>query len=384
MRPLSGARLVLASVAFIGWGLFILGCMRDPEWSPDSKRILFRFTDHASDRSGVALYDRDTDQVTVIWSLDGMSTDFTPQWSSDGHQAIITTCSDNLIEVLLPGMRPGEPIKSIRVGAAQGECEISLPVPEVDGKLFLATEETTFVVDYRTGQVLSHPPLKGPLIAQNGRIFELSFSDDEEQISIALFNPDDLTTTPWFQVSKDDLRIKGIDAEAIVIWAAVVSPSAEEVAIPLTRKGAPSISVVLSRNGDVQPIIPDFSFRKVELGAIAWAADGSKLYATAMVSIPGSHSRMFSIAAIPRGKGKAELTPVAVYDESSEDLLYAQLSLSPDGTILAATTAAFPNGSVTDENRALFLFDLADPDSPPKKVNIPGLGKPAAKSTSKE
>jgi hypothetical protein len=223
-------------------------------------------------------------------------------------------------------------------------------------------------------------------MARDGRIYEFTSLDDNN-IKISLFNPVDFTTTLWFQTSKEELRTRGVDADSIITSAAVISPNGEEVAIPLTVRNGPSTFVVLSRSGEVFTVVPEFGFRTVELGAVVWSLDGSKLYATAMVTVHGSDTRMFSIAEIPRGKGKAILTPLVTYGNSfstGEDILSAPLSLSPDGSTLAATTAAFPNKSVSLEDRGLFLFNLADPESLPKKVTVPGLENFTVKGDSKE
>ncbi len=377
----------LGIAGLAAWLLFILACTGWPSWSPDGSRILAPYYDAAGKQDGIALYDLKTRSARSIFAHpspspgDGDRSPAYAQWESDGHRAIVLWPdeSESLQVTLLP-LDSHQPARHFFLGSRKGETPI-LPFPELGGFLYLGGKQISRL-NLATGETLSTPAGNDSevyLHTDGSRVFYDREAKGEDAMEVGTVDPADLSLHVWFKLSKADLAARGLPGLQFGTFV-TPEPHGSRLAILAGSKSGDSI-LLCSQSGLESIMKPDLGVSGARMGVPQWAPGGKLLYVPVAAMVKGNEAQYWA-AEVPIAGGPARLTPIARFKAQENDWdagfrLTLQLSLSPDGSTLATTTAGLSEKMMLAETRrALYLVNLRDPGRAVTSIPAPLAAAP--------
>ena len=399
--------LILLVVGMVAWMIFILACVGGPAWSPDGSQILFAYRDVENSRTAVALYDRATRTTSTILAQPAAKEGeliLEPQWQKDGTRAFIAiyqpvpgSSDDGSCEVISIPVKSGMPLQAYALGTTEGCVG---PFPQLDGKVFFGGKDLRWI-DLATGEIGSNaiPDEIGSISEHDGQLFYLrevsrSVGSTEDKKSVedgkefGRIDLKDFSLKPAFSLWKSDMTALDITGDlSPVFWETGGSRMA------MIGQGGDSDKILLLEEGKgiVRVLPPDLGVKSFLLGNLVWSRDGKTLYAAAMTKGEQEKTQQYWLAEIPVAGIPGRLTKIAPIQEEMSDDLEAyfrnsmQVSLSPDGSLIAATPAVLGKNTLAERDRALFLIDVRDPARPITRIPIsnPSAAAPPAAKTRK-
>ena len=375
------------------WLLFIVACTGWPSWSPDGSTILAPYFDPAGKQDGIALYDLKTNSSRSLFAHpspgpgEGDRVPVYAQWESDGRRAIVLWADEGeSLQVTLLPLDSGRPARHFFLGNRKGEVPIP-PFPELGGFLFVGGRQISRL-NLATGESLSIPLESDSevyLHTDGNRIFYDREARGEEALEVGTVDPADLSLHVLFQLRKADLAARGLPG---LNFGAFVTPEphGSRFAILAGSKSGDSI-LLCSQAGLVSVLKPEFGVPGAHMGVPQWAPGGSLLYVPVAAIVQGNEAQYWA-AEVPLAAGPVRLIPIARFKAEGNDWdadfrLTLQLSLSPDGSTLATTTAGLGEKMMLPgTRRALYRVDLRDPGR--AVTSIPAPLAPAPVATAKE
>lgn len=403
--------MILLVVGMVAWMIFILACVGGPAWSPDGSQILFAYRDVENSRTAVALYDRVTRTTTTIFAQPAAKEGqlaLQPQWQKDGTRAFIAMyqynagSSDTFCELISIPVKSNMPLQAYALGITEG-CLAVLPLPELDGKVYFGGDDLRWV-DLTTGEI-EHRTIQdkvGSLSEHDGQLFYLrkisrsvGNAEDkkpaEDGMEFGRIDLKDFTLKPSFSLWESETTALGVKEDlSPVFWEtngsrmAMIGPTDNSDKILLLEEG----------KGIARALVPDLGVKAYRLGNLVWSHDGKTMYASAITKGERENSYDYWLAEIPVAGTPGRLTKIAPIraemnmsdDEfTSQFRVSMQVSLSPDGTWIAAAPAVLAKDTLAERDRALFLIDVRDPARPVTRIPIPDLSPatPPAPKTSR-
>ena len=185
------------------------------------------------------------------------------------------------------------------------------------------------------------------------------------------------------RIKLDDLGLK----PAFTIWASSVAdvdlndatpgtwePGGSRIAMIGPAKDTDKILLLDENKGLTGTLTPELGGVKAyRLGNLVWSHDGKRLFASVITKGQGDNMYDYSLAEIPLAGTPGRLTRIASFHTKKDKqndhadpldfdrgalFLSMQVSLSPDGSTIAATPANMDKDSFDRLDRALFLVDM--------------------------
>jgi hypothetical protein len=264
------------------------------------------------------------------------------------------------------------------------------PFPEIGGELFLGSD-FIYRLNLATGDLKSRKLAEGEGILLMGQgnplwyaIFEIERPGRQDKgMQFGELNRDDLSLKPYFEFWEADEKKQGIDGfNGLTLTP---EPDGAHLLVGASVNNKP-VLVLFGKTGVERIIKPEFP-ADCRIASLAWAPDGKTIYAALITPGPGRNEQSLVIAeALPAG-GPVRLDPVLTmaktkeFVDSSETAM--SLSSSPDGKTLAISTGLIQADSLrSEQDRALFLIDLADSARKVTRIPVPGL--PGAQAVSSQ
>ncbi len=398
----------LGIIGLLGALLYVLACR--PSWSPDSSKVLFTYRNPQTDQCGVAVYNRATGAVTSLFSREftGNDSHYIPSavWASDGRRAIVvwgetqdikkkntaTRETDTVtagwphVQVFPIGVK-GE-TRDIKLRDFQPDDAIYvLPPVESQGKLYLGkTGVGAFMqLDLKSGKKkLRDLEDERELIFYNrhGRVaYAREGAESSDDLEFGALDPRNLRLHALFTLKKQALVPYGVtDYEVLLAF----EPHGARLAMPALGADQRDMILICNDGGLERVLKPEMPVKAYRLGNLEWSRDGKTLYGTVITPTENEKIRQYSLAEIPVEGGPVRLAPIVRSTISADDSwMQFQISLSPDGETIAASTAHFDKGDVAPAGRGLFLVDLRDPHRKVTRIQYPPM-QPEGEKTSKE
>jgi WD40-like Beta Propeller Repeat len=396
--------VVLLVVGVAAWMIFILACIGGPAWSPDGSQILFAYRDVENSRTAVALYDRATRTTTTIFAQPAAKEGelaLEPQWQKDGTRALIAVyqpvpeSSDGSCEVISIPVKSSMPLRAYAVGTTEG-C--AGPYLQLDGKVYFGGKDLRWI-DLVTGEIGSKdvPDGVGSISEHDGQLFYLrevsrSAGNAEDKKSVeqgtefGRIDLKELTLKPAFSLWESDTTALGLREHlSPVFW----ETSGLRMAVIGEGDHSDQILFLEEGKGIARALAPDLGVKDFRLGNLVWSHDGKTLYASAITKEEEEGIHQYWLAEIPVAGAPGRLTKIASIPTEMNDEEFKgyfrvsmQVSLSPDGTLIAATPAVLGKSTLAERDRAFFLIDVRDPARPITRIPIPNLSA-AARSVEK-
>ena len=409
LRPESARwlHIVLVVVGIAAWMIFILACVGGPAWSPDGSQILFAYRDVENSRTAVALYDRATRTTTTIFAQPAAKEGelaLEPQWQRDGTRAFVAiyqpvpgSSDDGSCEMISIPVKSTVPLQAYALGTTEG-C--SGPYPELDGKLYFGGKDLRWIA-LVTGEIESKdiPDGVGSISEHDGQLFYLrevsrSAGNTEDKKSVengsefGRIDLKELTLKPAFSLWRADTTALGLKQHlSPVFW----ETSGSRMAVIGEGDDSDEILFLEEGKGIVRALAPELGVKAFRLGNLVWSRDGKTLYASVITKGEQEETHQYWLAEIPVAGTPGRLTKIApIQTAMNNDELTGQfrvsmqVSLSPDGTLIAATPAVLGKETLAERDRALFLIDVRDPARSITRIPIPKLSTaapPAAKTS---
>lgn len=388
--------VLLMLIAIASWMIFILACVGGPAWSPDGSQVLFPYRDIAHSRTSVALYDRKTGLVTTIFAQPTKEKDnelgVQVEWQKDGSRALLTLyqhldVSNGYCELISIPVKSSIPLQAYGIGSAEGCIG---PHAQFGSNIFFGGEHLRWI-DLDSGKVDSKPlGTSGVLVQPHGQ--ELAFvqfsdrplpddKDNTETIwEFGHMDFTDLDPKPDFTLSEAERRRIGLasDEQPTAFW----DDRTSRMAMVASSVDSDSIAIFDATQGFQRTLVPNLD-EKLTLGNLIWA--DKTLYASAFVKTDQEETRYFAVAEIPLDGSPGKITRIAdVHSKNEGDFrgmlnLSMHISLSPDGSLIAASPAVLGKDEIAPRDRALFLIDLHDPSRGIQRIPIPDVAAEPAR-----
>ena len=390
-------RLLHAVLAVVGIGAltaYLVACR--PAWSPDGSKLLFPYFNPKTEKVGVALFDRETRKTSSLLVCEPKPgkkvTWVQAQWDRAGERAIVVQVEDAdvRLHLLVRPVDPPGPTRTFAVPVHELSPFPGVPLPEVDGNVFISDKEYLIRVDLETGKTDREGVEGEPvLVGTKNRIYYLRMvpakaaAEGEEKTDGAAKDDYELGTVDANRlVLKPVSRLPEKDVGEVLPFFAL-SPDGSVVAMTGRKEG--TIRLLLVARGRLQKSIPlKLASKANVVGNLEWSRDGKTIYVALIRNAKEQEQRpaQFCIGEISAETGAMRVTPLlhARIGGTADDgiaSLYFQIALSPDGkTIAASPTLLGLSGAegptLEHENdRALYLVDLTTAGRIITKVPIP-------------
>lgn len=392
--------IVLFAVALIGWLTFVVACVSGPAWSPDGSKILYGYHDSENQRSVIALYDRKTHKSRNLFSQpipkDKKDENFllVPAWQADGSRALVwtvTEAGDDEVHCVVASIPVNSqtPLQVFNLGK-KVSCLAGSTMPQVGSKLYFGGDEQLTTLDLATGEIdaIKIEGGSGEIAEHNGQIVYVrgikrpsptaeNKDATEDGLEVGQVDLREIKLLPSFALWQQDLN--GTRMEDVV--GASWEPGSSRIAVVVKGSESDSIMILDEKKVMIADLKPDLGVKGFHLGRAVWTPDRKALYSSAIFNGDKKGDYVYALAEIPVNVAQGRVTKIvgfhneSISDSDQSDLLYfgLQVSLSPDGNTIAASTAALRD-SVGESDRALFLIDVAHPErriarvAPPKNA----------------
>lgn len=400
--------VALGIVGLLGALLYVLACR--PSWSPDSSKVLFTYCNPQTDERGVAVYNRSTGAVTSVFSREfkGDNSNYIPSalWSSDGRRAIVLWGEKGEKERKNPATRETEKIDT-RVAHVEvlplenggramhfklhdfqpSDGVYVTPLAESEGKLYMTRSGGSdfLQLDLKTGKqkFQDSKDEREPLFYdRNGHIaYVREGAESSDDLEFGALDPKNLRLHALFTLKKQALIPYGLTDFTVLL---AFEPHGKRLALPAQGADEKDMILICNDRGLDRVLKPELSAKAYRLGNLQWSRDGKVVYGTVITSTQDEQIRQYSLAEIPVDGGAVRLVPIVRSTISGdESWMQFQISLSPDGSMVAASTAHLDKSKVAPADRGLFLVDLRDPERKVTRIQYPPM-QPAAEKTAKE
>ncbi len=380
---------LLGIAGLAAWVVFILGCTGWPSWSPDGAKVIAPYSDPSAGQGGIALYDLKARSARVLFAQLAEEKSPIPayaQWESDGRRAIIVAAiaRDSLQVTLLP-LDSGKPARQFVLRERSDDLPV-LPLAQLGKVLYLGGKRLS-ALNLETGAQVDQP-LEGRevYLSTDGTrllyVLNLGAGDAE----FGTVDPAGLGLRPLFKVTAAQLEARGFpDAEVYPMVAP--QPGGSRLAVRVKGKTHDAVAI-LGPHGLETILKPDFGVPNARIGFPQWAPGGKLLYLPVAAQV-GPGKGQYWVAEVSLAGGSARMTKIVSFNARKdwEDMfpLTLQVSLSPDGSTLATTTASLDEGFLTPETqRALYLVDLRDPGRAVTSIPAPLAAEPVAPGKEQE
>jgi hypothetical protein len=400
--------VVLGIIGLLGALLYVLACR--PSWSPDSSKVLFTYCNPQTNECGVAVYYRASGAVTSLFSHEfkGDNSGYIPSavWGSDGQRAIVLWGEKGEREKKNPATRETEKIETrlthvevLPLGTGEREMHFKLrdfqpsdgvyvtPLAESGGKLYLTRSggNEFLRLDLKTGKqdLQDSKDEREPLFySRNGHVaYVREGAESSDDLEFGALEPRNLRLHALFTLKKQALVPYGVDEYKVLL---AFEPHGARLAMPALAADERDVVLICNDRGLERVLRPEISAKAYRLGNLEWSRDGKILYGTVITPTEDEKIRQYSLAEIAVEGGPARLVPIVRSTSSAdESWMQFQISLSPDGSTIAASTAHFDKDKIEPADRGLFLVDLRDPQRKVTKIQYPPM-QPAVAKTSKE
>lgn len=148
-------------------------------------------------------------------------------------------------------------------------------------------------------------------------------------------------------------------------------PHGDRLALPATGADKEARILICNPRGVEQILKPEFPNPASQMGNLDWSRDGKTLYAGISTPSEKKDIKQLSLGEIPLAGGPVRLTPVVRVHDSSDDGF--EISISPDGSTIVASTEYFDKGKIDPADRGLFLVDLRDPERKVTRIQYPPM-----------
>ncbi len=351
---------------------YILACR--PAFSPDGSRILFPAWDEETKRSSVVLFDRRTQRSETVFVSKGLLP--AAQWTTDGTEAILAlfeagTRDPSGVNVMLLPLGSKNPTRLFVLPAEKGLGGLPwVPPPVVGEYLFLGGETSVSRLNLETGEIKKEDYGEERklffLTGQSKQIYYLAeLKGDAGDHEIGTMDNDSLGRTPILRIEEKDVgKISGFLS---------ISRDGSRIAIVSKKPPEPqqgNLERILIFHGKrLETTIPIGSeVYPIALGNTEWSPDGATIYAAFLKRLESESDYLVGIIEVPvAGTGVREI-PLLTIGKKCDECDF-QIALSPDGKTIAAASTNL--NSVKEEDRALYLVDLASPNRKVTKIPIP-------------
>ena len=383
----------LGIAGLAAWLLFILACTGWPSWSPEGSRVLAPYYDPAGKQDGIALYDLKARSARSIFTRpsqgpgDGDRNPAYAQWESDGHRAIVLWPDEGeSLQVTLLPLDSRQAARHFFLAGRKGETPI-LPFPELGGFLYVGGKQISRL-NLATGETLSTPMENDSevyLHTDGSRVFYDREAQGEDAMEVGTADLADLSLHVLFTLRKADLVARGLQGPQFGTFV-TPEPGGSRLVILVGSKRGDSI-LLCSQSGLESILKPDLGVSGARMGVPQWAPGGKLLYVPVAAIVKGNQAQYWA-AEVPIAGGPVRLTRIARFNAPENDWdagfrLTLQLSLSPDGSTLATTTAGLSEKMMLAETRrALYLVNLRDPGRAVTSIAAPLA--PASAKAAKE
>lgn len=404
MRDRNPLHIAMGVLGLLGVLLYVLSCR--PAWSPDSSKVLFTYSNPDTKESGVALYDRNTGAVRPIFSCNSgrdKCSDAFPSaaWSGDGSRAVILweetrkrkkknsstgkkeTFQTTVAHVeVLPMGREGKKLHVKLRHFEPSDNNVELPLAVSGTKLYLIGKgkRSLLQLDLRTGEQ-KFRDLEGnreePLLySHNGQVgYSRDSADYTNEGEFGELDTKDLSLHSWFVLKKESLEAQGV-SEFIGLIA--FEPHGNRMAMPAVGVDKKARILMCGRRGLEEVFKPELPDPASRLGNLEWSRDGKTLYAGISTPTEKKDFSQLSVVEIPLAGGPVRLTPILRVQDASDEGF--EISISPDKSTIAVSTAYADKDKIDSADRGLFLVDLHDSERRVTRIQYPpvtGEKKPA-------
>lgn len=380
---------LLGVAGLAAWLLFILACTGWPSWNPEGTRVLAPYFDPVAQQAGIALYDLKARTARPLFAQPaGEEKDPNPayaQWENDGQRAIVIAIASDSFQVTLLPLDSSQPARHFVLGDRSGDLPI-LPFPQL-GKVLYVGGKRLSALNLETGAQTDQPleEKQEAYLSTDGRrilyVRELQAGGYE----FGAVDSADLGLHPLFKVSSEELSARGLPGAELY---PLVAPEPHGSRIAVRVKGKTRDAIALLGPSGLESVLQrDFGVPGARIGLPQWAPGGKLLYLP-VVAETAPRQGQFWVAEVPIDGGPVRMTKIAPFHAPSdwEDRfsLTLQLSLSPDGSTLATTTATLGKSMLAAEaGSALYLLDLRDPARAVTRIPAPLVPSPAAAKETK-
>ncbi|MBI4605756.1 MAG: hypothetical protein HY721_27635 [Planctomycetes bacterium] len=389
--------LSFPGAALLAWAACAIACRAS--FSPDGKKVLFPYMvplggDGKEDKAelGVALHDRATGKTTSVRVFEAGQESFaSPQWTSDGKRIVLVWLEkrgqDHLEVAVLPASGGAAPRGYVLPRSAEGLSLLNPPPLLEDRHLYLGGD-AIHRLDLETGDVKT---LKveddAYLAARGGKVYafqELKGTEKGYELATLEEPRGEMRLERAVLLPKDEVGevapFLGLSADGARVALAATKGERQEVLVIEGKE--------VKRRVAADP--KEFGL----LGNVEWAPDGKTLYAASAQplspAVPGGQPSAFDLGLceVPLGGGAPRVTKLVTFrkpqGKKGDDapLALTQVSLSPDGKTAAFLGTYLDPGSAVEDDRCLYLVDLADPGRKVTRVRPPAAS--SGKSAKKE
>lgn len=365
----------LGIIGMAAWMLFILGCTDWSAWSPDGSMIVFPYqmNTHNQQYMGLALYDRNgrTIRPILIQPIDAHEEHnagwfVQPQWTSDGSRILISLVQRTEFEFLMLNRSLGIPLRRVNLPIAE-DSELPVgPFPELGGSIYFVAGRALGRLNFASGaydtKKFDGDPLVLPFLFQGELLYVKQDDARKPPTEFGTINRDTLTLHRLFELKGDDF-VPDIQARV------ASHPDGKQFA--MVAKGEEADALFLfTRDGPQQTLFPKGLPQKFHFGNLQWSKDGLTIYALVVSPTSDEKAWQCSLAELRLDGSASRVTHLI--QAMQKDLQYwLEISLSPNGKILAFNPSIFVPPSIVEKDHALFLIDLRGSDRTIKRIPPP-------------
>jgi hypothetical protein len=201
---------------------------------------------------------------------------------------------------------------------------------------------------------------------------------EPEPLEFGELDQKDLALHAWFTVT-DQQVADFAKCDTANLNRPVGEAGSERIAFTLSCVGKPDAILFADKRG-LQQVVQLRAEGNFKLTLPQFSRDGKTLYAGIYFPTGNSEKGPYAIAEVNLASGKVRQTPITKLLVSDDDYHgFIRVSLSPDGSRLATTTALLTADTDVDRNDvALFIVDLQNPKRPVTKIHPPNWEAPKA------
>lgn len=376
MKPNKPIHILFTGIACASFLVYILAC--GTSFSPDDSQVLYPAFDRQSYAVAVAVYDRAKGRSETIFTPIAPTETITnqylllarAQWLADGKHILVGhTLGDHKgigLHLLPRGVNgPVRHLPCLEVDEPLAALE--LPFVVVGSQLFLRTAANTLVrLDLMTGEV-----------------FTREFTND----IWVLPAPDGKTVIGYVEAKGEKGGVLGAVDQRTLEFAPVTvltnepaegtipafDPASGRTAYVYATKESPELRILTNGNAAVTRALTREEGELIVGPLLDFTPDGGNVLTTYRFEPANQTNAEYGLLEIPLSEQPLRWTPL-FYAEARDDagFLYAQASLSHDGTVWAIATPYLyiQNESLKPDDCALYLVEIGRAKPKVNKVPI--------------